>query len=175
MSEEIKAPVPEFDFRKNRRFLRPKNIAIIVFILAFAVGLIIEIWKHSDKHIRSLLEDNRSAFEACAEYFGVDGENTIEIGDVKDTDTNTVKKSSYASVETLMDRLEGKPIVGEIKKLADAGVQKITLYGYEVRFYTDTNSGLFYISPKSTGQPDFYYPDGYLDENLIEDTWYRFK
>ena len=43
-----------------------------------------------------------------------------------------------------------------------------------MRFYTDIDSGLCYISPESQSEKNFYYPEGYLDENRIDGDWYRF-
>lgn len=182
MSDERNA-VPE-EQKPHRRFLRLKNIAILVFVLAFGIGLCIEIWKHSDKRLESMLKDNRQSFEACAEFFGTLSQNELdrrgailedEGKDITEKEKDSKNKmSGYAAVETLADIFEDDPIAADINKLAKAGVQKITLYDGEVRFYTDINSGLCYISQQTRQSPGFYYPAGYLDDNRIDGDWYRF-
>lgn len=167
---------PEAEPRKRR--LSVKAIVIIGFILAFAVGMGIEVYKHSHSRMKSLLADNRDSFEACADYFGKDGAASYKPSDAVETaadDSVAVKRSTYATLDFLADKFKDEPVSADLKKLSDAGVQKITLTSDgEVRFYTDTNSGLCYISQKVQSDPGSYYPEGYLDDNRIDGDWYRF-
>lgn len=160
---------------RKRRIPR-KLIVIILLILAFAVGMAIEVYKHSDGRMKSLLEDNKKSFEACAEFFG-NGEGSAAVSsDVSDSSTAdpSQKRAVYTSAQFLADKYKDYPISEDITKLSDAGIQKIALSGYEVRFYTDIDSGVCYISEQAQKSPGFYYPEGYLDDNRIDGDWYRF-
>ena len=165
---------------KVRRRIPVKLIIIAGAVLAFAVGMAVEVYKHSDSRMKSLLEDNRQSFENCAGFFGAGGgASGVTVTDEKIRDENSTadtsrKRSVYTSVQFLSEKYKDYPVSGDIERLSDAGVQKISLVGYEVRFYTDVDSGLCYISPASQADERFYYPEGYLDENRIDGDWYRF-
>ena len=165
---------------KVRRKVPAKLIVLIAAVLIFAVGMAVEVYKHSDSRMRSLLEDNKQSFENCAEFFGIGGgASGVSVTDtklreeLKSADTSN-KRSVYTSVQFLSEKYRDYPVSRDIEALSDAGVQKISLVGYEVRFYTDVDSGLCYISPASQSDKNFYYPEGYLDENRIDGDWYRF-
>ena len=164
----------------RRRRIPLKLLVIIGVVIAFAIGMAVEIYKHSDGRMKSLLADNKQSFEACAGFFGPKGSASYKPSDAveKATDedpSSRIRRSTYATVEFLADKYKEEPIFADLDKLSDAGVQKITLTDSgEVKFYTDTNSGLCYISPEVQAQPGFYYPEGYLDENRIDGDWYRF-
>ncbi len=176
MTSELPEPA------EHKRRVPVKLIVIFAAVLIFAVGMAVEVYKHSDSRMKSLLSENKQSFEACAEFFAAkgvsapsDSNTSPENDDARKTGTkNDPKRSSYASVDFLSEKYEGEPVSEDIKKLADAGVQKITLNNGEVRFYTDVNSGICYISKEVQSQPGFYYPEGYLDENRVDGDWYRF-
>lgn len=169
MNEELTAEAP-----KKRR--RPKLSVIIIgaIVLAFAIGLGVEIWKHSDSHIKSLLENDRSAFDACAEYFKKGGPSAYTPTSSDELDPNGQKTRDVTSIETLAERLKDEPIADELEKLNKAGILRISLEGWELRFYCDVNSGICYIDPALKNEPGFYYPEGYLDDNRIDGDFYRF-
>ena len=161
----------------KKRRLSVKAWIIIAVAAAFAVGMIVEIWKHSDSRIKSLLEENRSSFEACAQYFdGLTESEMISMGLLPKTSdsksTEEKKKSGYTSIKSLAGLLSGEKVCKDILKLGDIGIQKIVREGAEIRFYTDLNSGICYISPASAEAS--YYPEGYLDETRIDGDFYRF-
>ena len=118
--------------------------------------------------MRSLLSDNKQSFEACAEFFGSGkGAQSVSPDDKPDeTETSDPeqKRAVYTSAQFLADKYKDYPISEDILKLSDAGVEKISLSGSEVRFYTSIDSGLCYIP----GDSSDYYPEGYLDDNRIE-------
>ena len=175
MTEQIIQPE-----EPRRRKLPLTLIVIIAVIVVFGIGLAVEVYKHSDSRMKSLLEDNRQNFEACADFFGIGGgASSVTVTQEKiDKESSTAdsnkKRAVYTSSQFLADKYKDYPISGDIKELSDAGVQKISLEGYEVRFYTDIDSGLCYISPASQSDERFYYPEGYLDDNRIDGDWYRF-
>lgn len=165
---------------KPRRRPPVTLIIIIIVLAAFGIGLAVEVYKHSDSRMKSLLSDHRRSFEACAQFFGIGGgASAVTVTEKKIEDENSTadydkKRSVYTSAQFLADKYKDYPISGDITELSDAGVQKISLVGYEVRFYTDIDSGLCYISPASQQEESFYYPEGYLDDNRIDGDWYRF-
>ncbi len=170
--------------RETKRKIPVRLIVIIAAVLIFAVGMAVEVYKHSDSRMKSLLEDNRAAFESCARFFGegggadfrpddADNDSAKDDADLDGT-AKEPKRSTYASAEFLAEKYKDFPVSADITALGDAGVQKITLSGHEVRFYTDVNSGLCYISPEAQSSSGSYYPEGYLDENRIDGDWYRF-
>ena len=169
MSEQI---IAEDKPRKRRAPI--KLIVIIAAVIAFGVGMAIEVYKHSDGRMRSLLSDNKQSFEACAEFFGTGkGAQSVSPDDKPDeTETSDPeqKRAVYTSAQFLADKYKDYPISEDIIKLSDAGVEKISLSGSEVRFYTSIDSGLCYIP----GDSSAYYPEGYLDDNRIDGDWYRF-
>ena len=169
MSEQI---IAEDKPRKRRAPI--KLIVIIAAVIAFGVGMAIEVYKHSDGRMRSLLSDNKQSFEACAEFFGSGkGAQSVSPDDKPDeTETSDPeqKRAVYTSAQFLADKYKDYPISEDIIKLSDAGVEKISLSGSEVRFYTSIDSGLCYIP----GDSSAYYPEGYLDDNRIDGDWYRF-
>ena len=175
MSEQI---IPAEEPRRRR--LPWKLLVILAVIAAFGIGMAVEVYKHSDSRMKSLLENNKQSFEACADFFGIGGgAATVTVTDEKiDDEISTAdsakKRAVYTSAQFLAEKYKDYPISGDISELSDAGVQKISLVGYEVRFYTDIDSGLCYISPASQNEKGFYYPEGYLDENRIDGDWYRF-
>ena len=163
-----------------RRKIPVKLIVVIAAVLIFAVGMAVEVYKHSDSRMKSLLDNNRQCFETCAEFFGIGGgaaSVTVTDKDIEDENSTAdinKKRSVYTSAQFLAEKYRDYPVSRDIESLSDAGVQKISLVGYEVRFYTDIDSGLCYISPESQSEKNFYYPEGYLDENRIDGDWYRF-
>ncbi|MBR6102000.1 MAG: hypothetical protein IKP95_06215 [Ruminococcus sp.] len=172
MSEIIQEEAPK------KRKIPVKALAVLAAVLIFGIGLAVEIYKHSDSRMKSLLEDNRKSFEACGEYFTrITSEELsakgIKLGDKGGSGTDG-KVSGYASTQTLADQLEGESIAGDIRALDKAGVQKITQSGAEIRFYTDINSGICYIPKAALDDPEVYYPEGYLDDNRIDGDFYRF-
>ncbi|MBR4555204.1 MAG: hypothetical protein IKO27_06370 [Ruminococcus sp.] len=177
MSEEMPAVLQEPE--KKRRFPL-KLVLIAAALIAFAVGMAIEVYKHSDSRMKSLLENNKQSFEACAEFFGIGGgSESVTVTD-KEIEAETInadsdkKRAVFTSAQFLAEKYKEQPVGSDIAKLSDAGVQKISLEGWEVRFYTDVDSGICYISEKAKSSPGFYYPEGYLDDNRVEGDWYRF-
>lgn len=170
MSEEKRSLPP---FLKK---LRLKNILIIVFIAAFAIGISIEIYRHSNSRIDSILEKDRAAFDACAEYFRPGRPDGFKPMEADEYNSEGQRFTDRTSVQFIEQHLSDEPIAETVKTLENAGILKITVEGAEVKFFIDLNMGICYIDEElRAASPElYYYPQKYLDENHIDGNWYRF-
>lgn len=163
---------------KKRRIRLPKwLIVVIAAVVIFAAGIGYEAYRHSDAHLKSLLESNENSFSACAEYFSGEDVLTRPVETQITVDEHGNRSKSLTSVSTLLDIYAKEDIYSDLKALQDCGIQKITAEqkgsSYEIKFYIDINSGYSYITDECK-EAYGYVPEGYFENIHIKGDWYSF-